>query len=432
MIAAIAVLALCAAAVPAGAEGIAVSSYVAAALGSSPEVRSAEEAWKAADADLKGQTAAMLLPTLAFDYTQYPYGHNPLDAYGYGRGRFAARQGQAVTTANWNLFNGFQDLEKTRAAAAARRAAAHALKAARQDRAFAAIAAFYGLDSKAELLEVARQNLKDQKRQYDQSLDLYQHGMKSLADLLKSETDWRSSQLRLIAAEADRRGALVEINVLVDRGPAEEAELAINLQAGATELPRVSEDLARSLEQRPEVARARDNVEKTRVAAQQALQGALPTVKVDATWTRTRYAAFPGAASAIANPRESVGVALSLPLGFNGFSQGWAVAAASAERRRAEAARRETERTVQSEVYGAFIGLEKVSRSYEVALKKEEIAAKALELVGRQYRQGAADAVGMNQAQNDYLNARVERALALHDIFINRARYRRAVGDPLW
>ena len=58
--------------------------------------------------------------------------------------------------------------------------------------------------------------------------------------------------------------------------------------------------------------------------------------------------------------------------------------------------------------------------------------AKSLELVGRQYRQGAADAIRMNQAQNDYLNARVERALALHDIFIDRARYQRAVGDPLW
>ena len=87
---------------------------------------------------------------------------------------------------------------------------------------------------------------------------------------------------------------------------------------------------------------------------------------------------------------------------------------------------------MRTEVYGAYINLEKVSNSYTVSLLKEEISAKSLELVGRQYQQGAADAIRMNQAQNDYLNARVERALALHDIFIDRARYRRAVGDPLW
>ncbi|MDP3544091.1 MAG: TolC family protein, partial [Elusimicrobiota bacterium] len=99
---------------------------------------------------------------------------------------------------------------------------------------------------------------------------------------------------------------------------------------------------------------------------------------------------------------------------------------------RAEAARASAERTVKSEVYNAYIDLERVSSSYSVALQKEEIASKSLELVGRQYQQGAADAIRMNQAQNDYLNARVERVLALHDIFIDRARYKRAVGEPLW
>lgn len=419
-------------ATPAFAEGIGVSSYTAASLASSPDVRSAEDAWKSADSALKGQAAAMILPTLSLTWNETPYGHAAFDSYRYKHGDLALRSGQTVTTANWNLFNGFEDLNKTRAAVAARRAAAAALKAARQDRAYAAISAFYDLDSKTELLGVAQQNLKDQKQQYDQSLDLYRNGMKSLADLLKSETDWRSSQLRIIAAASDRKTALVAFNVLVDRPPLEEAALTVNLQAGSTDLPRVEADLARALEQRPEVVKARDDLDKARVAAQQAVQGALPTFKVDATWTKTRYASFPGNGAAGPNPTEAVGLAAALPLGFNFFTQGWSVASARAETRRAEAAVAAAERTVRTEVYGAFINLEKVSSSYAVALLKEEISAKSLELVGRQYQQGAADAIRMNQAQNDYLNARVERALALHDIFIDRAQYRRAVGDPLW
>lgn len=419
-------------AAPAVADGFTVSSYTAAALETAPEVRSAEDAYKAADSALKGQAAAMLLPTLGFAYTQYPYGHDPLGSYRYEHGNFAPRLGQAVTTANWNLFNGFEDLQKTRAAAMARRAARSALTAAKQDRAYAAIAAFYGLDSKTELLGVAQQNLKDQKQQYDQSLDLYKHGMKSLADLLKSETDWRSSELRIIAAEADRKSALLEFNTLIGRGALDEAVLTVNLQAGATDLPLVSDDFVRALELRPEVTKAREELEKARVAVQQAVAGILPAVKVDATWSRTRYAAFPGAGSSAPNPNYYVGLALALPIGFNGFTQGWAIASARAERRRAEAARNAAERTVKSELYNAYINLERVSKSHSVALLKEEISAKSLELVGRQYRQGAADAIRMNQAQNDYLNSRVERALALHDIFIDRAQYRRAVGDPLW
>jgi outer membrane protein TolC len=416
---------------PAGAEGFSVSSYTASALETAPEVRTARDAYEAADAALKGQAAAMVLPTLAFAYTQYPYGHNPLDAYRFERRSFTSREGQAVTTANWNLFNSFADLQKTRAAAMARRAARAAWTAARQDRAFAAITAFYDLDSKTELLGVARQNLEDQRKQYDQSLDLYKHGMKSLADLLKSETDWRSSELRIISAAADRKKALVEFNNLIDRGALDEAALTVNLQAGATGLPLVGDDLPRALTLRPEVAQAAEELSRARVAVQQAVSGILPNLRVDATWIKTRYSSFSGA-SGIPNPNYNVGLSLTLPVGFNGFTQGWAISAANAQKRRAESASRAAERTVKSEVYGAYIDLERVSSSYSIALQKEEIAAKSLELVGRQYQQGAADAIRMNQAQNDYLNARVERALALHDIFIDRARYRRAVGEPLW
>jgi len=414
------------------ADGFTVSSYTTVALDAAPEVRSAADAFNAADAALKGQAATMMLPTLAFTYNQYPYGNNPLNAYRYAHGRYALREGQAVTTANWNLFNNFEDLQKTRAAAMARRVAKSALTAAKQDRAFAAFSAFYGLDSKTELLGVAQQNLKDQKQQYDQSLDLYKHGMKSLADLLKSETDWRSSELRIIAAEAERKKSLVEFNTLIDRGAFDEAALTVNLEAGATTLPFVGDDFSRALELRPEVAQAREELARARVAVQQAVQGILPNLKVDATWSKTRYASFPGSGSAAPNPNEFVGLALSLPLGFNVFTQNWAISAARAQKRRAEAARAAAERTVKSEVYGAFINLEKVSKSLAVALLKEEIAAKSLDLVRRQYQQGGADAIRMNQAQNDYLSARVERALSLHDIFIDRARYKRAVGEPLW
>ena len=70
--------------------------------------------------------------------------------------------------------------------------------------------------------------------------------------------------------------------------------------------------------------------------------------------------------------------------------------------------------------------------SYTLAVAKERIAKRSLDLVSSQYQQGSADAIRMNQAQGDYLDARVQSVLTLHDIFIDRAQYKRAVGDPLW
>jgi len=113
-------------------------------------------------------------------------------------------------------------------------------------------------------------------------------------------------------------------------------------------------------------------------------------------------------------------------------SQAYALIQAKAQRRAAEAALAARERQATTEIAQAYVSLERAMRSYEVALVKEQIAKKALDLVGSQYQQGSADAIRMNQAQGDYLDARVQSVLALHDIFIDRAQYKRAVGDPLW
>jgi outer membrane protein len=406
---------------------ITVSSYTALALITSPEVRQAEEAGAAAEALYKQSWSDLAAPTLSATGDAYPYGHDVNDGYRTNHGTLKRRNVDLDVTANWNLFNSGLDLQRKRGAEAARDAAARAVTAARQDRAFAAIRAFYDLSNKSELLEVARQNLKGQQAQYEQSKDLYENGMRSLADLLKSETDWRSSQLRLAFAEGERKSSLAAFNVLVDRPPLEEAALTVDLSTAAVALPDVGSDFGRAVAQRAEARRARRLADQSRVAFQQAVQGLLPIFKADATWNSSLRST-----SGVPNPNHYLGLSLSLPLGFNGFSQGFAILNARATRRAAEEAARLQERVVRQEVAQAFIDLERALKSYEVAQQKLAIARRTLDLVTSQFRQGSSDAIRMNQAQNDFLDARVQLSQALHTIFIFRAQYTRAVGDPLW
>ena len=284
--------------------GFTISSYTAAALEASPEVRSAEDSWRAAEAAYGSALAAMALPTVAFTGTAYPYGDNPANNYAFQTWRLNRSDMSFNTTVNLNLFNSFQDFERARSAELARQSAQRTLLAARQDRAFAAVQAFYDLDSKMELVDVARQNLKAQQDQYAQSLDLYNNGMKSLADLLKSETDMRSSELRLVQAQTDQESSLISFNALLDRDRLAPAPLDAVLQPGATSLPLLESDTARALQQRPEVAGAREDLERARVAVTQAVQGILPTFRVDATWNHTDTASFGGSAVSAACRRR--------------------------------------------------------------------------------------------------------------------------------
>jgi outer membrane protein TolC len=125
-------------------------------------------------------------------------------------------------------------------------------------------------------------------------------------------------------------------------------------------------------------------------------------------------------------------MALSLPFGFNVASQVYDLMQAKAQKREAEQTLEAAIRQARSEVYGAFIDLEHDLQSYSLAVQKEGISQRTLELVGAQYREGTADAIRMNQAQTDFRDAQVARTLALHSIFTDRARYRRAVGEQLW
>lgn len=411
-----------------------IAAYTQMAIEISPEVRSAREGYNTADAAYKAQFSAMTLPTLSFTGSAYPYGYNPANSYRFQTWRLNRSDMSFNTTLNMNLFNSFQDLQRVRSAARARETSERSLRAASQDRAFQAIADFYQLNAKAQLLEVARANLQAQNDQYKQALDLYRNGMLSQADVLKSETDWRSSQLRLVAAEADRKRALADFNILIDRPGLEPALLSVELAPGATDLPRVEGDLAKAVLRRPEVLRARSELERANVAAEQALQGVLPALRVDATWNRNDTATYglPNSSLGIRNPNYYGAVALSLPFNFNLFTQAYAYVGARSDRRRAEEGLSAALRQVRQDIYGAYISLEQATLSYGVSAQKEDIARRTFELVSGQYRQGAADAIRMNQAQTDYLNAQVERTLALHDIFINRAQYKRAAGEPLW
>lgn len=430
----LAVLALLLPAARAAAADMTAAEYVKAALAASPEVRQADESWRAADDAYKAQLSAMLLPTIAFTATEYPWGDDPSLGYLHHGWRVRRSDVNTNTTATWNVFNGFQDMLKTRVAAEARDSAARALDAARQDRSFAALQAFYALGARARLRDVAREDLRAQKEQYEQTQGLYRDGLKGLADLYKSETEWHASEIRLVSAEGDYKAAQQPFNSLLDRAPWEPASVVPELTPGATDLPRLEDDAAALPRRRPEIAKALKDAEKAATEEKQSLVGLFPTLAVNAVWNRQDLASVgvPSSSLGIPNPNSQVGLSLSLPFGYNGATQGFNYAGARAERRRARAAAEAALRSARDELYAAWINLERATVTWGLSLRQEEIAGQGLAIVEAQYRQGTADALRMAQARSDLLSARVQTATALQDIFVDRAAYRRAAGVPLW
>ncbi len=405
-------------------------AYVRKALANSREVQQAQAALDKSAAQVKEKAAAMALPSFSFSGDATPWGHAPSNSNALTHWRLSRDEATATTGLNLNLFNSFNDYRAVRSALLGRGAQDAALSSAKRSQAFDAIRAFYDLSLKNRLLEVAVENLKAQEEQYKMTEDLYKNGMKSLSDLLKSETDWRSSELRLAGAEAEQKISLIKFNSLVDGEPLEAAVLKVDLAGGTTEMPSLSDDAARALVHRPDLAKGRFDLENAQVSMAQARQGMLPSFSINAVWSRRDGG--PTGSISEPNPSYRVGLGLSMPVGYNVASQIYSFVASRHDVRRLEAALDQLVRDATLEVHGAFVQLERALRSYSISTAKETISDRNLGLVTEQYRTGSADVIRMGQARLDLLNARVERAQALHEAFINRARYRLAVGDSLW
>ncbi|MDD5629484.1 MAG: TolC family protein [Elusimicrobia bacterium] len=428
-----AILLLFAATLPAAAGEVSTFTargYVQSVLEAAPEVRQAAAQYAAARAAWKSQTASAWLPTVGFTGLAYPYGHDLGENYRFQRWNLARADTGLTTSVNLNLFNSFADYLKVRQASLSRDSAEQGLALSQQSRAFAAARAFFDLGLKERLVAVSAENLRIQKDNYDLTLDRYQNGMRSLADLLKSETDWHSSELNSAQAEANRRQSLVQFNLLLGRPADAPAALEPELDAGATTLPQLGGDLDAALSRRPEMVSARLALETSEVAATQAARDGAPQLSLNASYNRTDNGRNIGNLSP--DPNYQLALALSLPSGFNAASQWLNVSAA---RSRTAAARQSLEvntRQVRSDVHSAFIALETALTTYRIATITEDIARRSFELVNEQYKQNSADAIRLSQAQLDFLSARTSRAQALFGALVSRYQYRLAIGEPLW
>ncbi len=409
-------------------------AYVQAVLADSPDTRSAVDSLEAAGARARARWARAFAPSASFSGVVTPAKLDRTGRFTFDSWRVPSNDLTLTPGLSWNLFNSLQDRLGARSSELTREESAESLEAARQSEALSAVSTYWGLYLRAAVLEVSRQNLAVQREQYDLTLDRYKHGMKSLSDLLKTETDWRSTELSLETNEAERRLALFAFNVKVGVEEGAEAALDTDLALGTTVPPLLSDGLRAAMLQRPEMRKSRVEVLQAELSHRLARISAGPTLSLDFdashAWSGSygRSSLDFGAGSAV----YGLSLRLALPGSFNLYSQLQDVRASSADLRRAHESAESLRRSVRQEVYEAHIGLTRALRSYEISQRKEEISRQNLDIGREEYSQGSADVIRLSQAQSDFVNAQAERLTALHDAKINTVRWKRAIGEPIW
>lgn len=409
-------------------------SYVRAALSLSPEARSSEASRDGAAARAKAKWARAFAPSLSLSARATPAKFGRRGLFSFDTWRPASNDLSLTPGLSWNLFNSFQDLLAARSSELSREAAGDSLEATRQSEALDALRAYWGLFLRERIVEVSRQNLAIQVEQYDLTQDRYKHGMKSLSDLLKTETDWRSAELRVESDEATRRLALFRFNISVGGDEGAPAALQADLTLGTTHPPLLEAGLRQAIARRPELEKARRELVQAETSHTLAKIAAGPTLALDFDGSHAWNGDYGRRSLEFGAGTSVYGFALklALPGSFNFYSQAQDVRASRSDLRRSTEALEAQRRAVREEVYQSHIELSRALRSHEIAARKEDISRQNLDLVKQEYSEGSADVIRLSQAQSDYVNAQVERMQALHDVKINTARWKRAVGEPIW
>lgn len=410
------------------------SAYVRAALTVSPEVIQASERVVGARASQRSQWASTMLPSLSFSATMNPARLAPGGRFTFDAWRGEANDFSLSPALSWNIFNHFKDDIANRSNSLAAASALENLEIARQQVALEALGSYYRLLRAERLVEVAEKNRDVQKENYDLTRHRYQNGMKSLFDLLKTETDWRSAELTVENRLAEYRLALFQFNVLIEREETAEVRFEKELSLENTRAPDLDSGLRDALRMRPEMKRNANELEAADLAYRRAKIDAGPTVSLDFSYSDPVAGTYGTRTGDFGLQDATYGLLLSvsLPSRFNFYSQAQNLIKAKADWRISRQTNKSLGRSVRTEVYRAYTELLRSLRSYEISLRKEDISEQNLELISEQYKGGSVDVIRLSQVQIDFVNSQIERLDAFRDANLGRAAYHRAIGESIW
>lgn len=412
---------------------IGLTEAIDIALSNNPEKRMAIARIRRAEARIQKAMAAFY-PALSF-YTEYTEGDAPSaylfkkidqrelppDANFNDPGRI--ENFESGLKARWNLFNGGRDYLRKRMAETGRTLAEIGRRTVENGLVASVISAYYNALAARDFIDIARDSVRTVETQLRIMRVRFEAGGALKSDILSLEVRLAEARQSVVESRNSHRTALAALAQILGIGP----HPLLRLEKGADlSLPLPDHYLggiAHALDHRPELAKVRQQVIRSRLDLARARAGRLPRVDVQGKY----YLDDESMAYDFDRDNWTVGMVLNWDI-FTGFST-------RAEAREAEAALEEmlsadrrTSLSVKTEVKNAYLDLEAATARLRVAEASVANAEESLDLVKKQYEGGSASITRYLNAELDRNRARTRAAAAFYDREKARAEVARAVG----
>ncbi len=289
---------------------------------------------------------------------------------------------------------------------------------------FNAKAAFYGCLLARDFVKVAEEAVEVAEKHFNNVKRLYEVGMASKFDLLRSEVEAANLKPQLIKARNNLKIAELNLKTLLGLDLSQDIEIEGELKFEPTE-PDLEDCLSKALVKRPELSQLNYQKKMAGQMLKLARASRLPSLAVSGTYNF--WADRFNFEKDTWQNYYSVNLALSVPL-FNGFSTSAKVAQSKAAIRELDLTTQGFLDMVEFEVSQALLKLNEAKESLLSQGRNVEQAEESLRIAELNFSEGMATTLDVSSAQAALTQAKTNYSQALFDYVISLAQLDKAMG----
>jgi outer membrane protein len=287
--------------------------------------------------------------------------------------------------------------------------------------------AFYSCLLAKDFVKVAEEAVEVAEKHYENVKSLYEVGMASKFDLLRSEVQVANLKPQLIRSRNSLKIAELALKTLLGLDLSRPVEIKGELTFEPYE-PDLEKSIAKALSARPEISQVRYQKEMADQMLKMARASSLPIVALSATYNfwsnnfdfrRDNWENY-----------YIVNLVFSIPI-FNGFANSAKVAQSRAMIKEIDLADKGLQDMIKFEVRQAILKLKEAHESLLSQEKNVEQAQESLRIAELNFSEGMATTLDVSSAQAALSQAKTNYSQALYDYVISRAELEKAIGVDL-
>ena len=326
----------------------------------------------------------------------------------------------ASATLTQLVFDANHSSDLVRQAKALKSVAVHDLDRAKSDLALQALNAYYLVGEAHHLVSVNESNVKNRDSQLDLARSRFTSGLGGADDVLTAQTAKGDAVIALVQARTTEDSAKVSLLQTLGLDPQTPVTVGED-GAPALRIDKFDDFIAQALERRPEILRAKANVDAARFGAKAAKTTSTPTISSNISWS-SNDPGFPNG-----GPGYGIGFMLSVPL-YDGNLQAGVVQQAQAALKSAQSDLVTTQLQVRTDVSQAYLAVRGAEQQEQAALTNVANARESLRIATGRYKSGLGLFLDIINAQAALLSAETNAATATAEVFLQRATLQRAGG----